>query len=141
MFTCTCVQDEVTHHRLRGGSKNPSNKAAAMGTRGAYATYVNTEIWRSACALARRSAPARRREAAFSLRSHFGEGGPAKAGNAAGGFFQQIRQTTFEPSAVHDILMQGLEHPSDFLAPSPKGFRMAAGKGPESSRYLRNTES
>ena len=28
------------------------------------------------------------REAAFSLRSHFGEGGPAKAGNAAGGFFQ-----------------------------------------------------
>jgi len=24
------------------------------------------------------------REAAFSLRSHFGEGGPAKAGNAAG---------------------------------------------------------
>jgi len=28
------------------------------------------------------------REAAFSLRSHFGEGGTAKAGNAAGDFFQ-----------------------------------------------------
>ncbi len=27
------------------------------------------------------------REAAFSLRSHFGEGGTAKAGNAAGDFF------------------------------------------------------
>ena len=32
---------------------------------------------------------ARLREAAFSLRSHCDEGGPAKAGNAAGGFFQQ----------------------------------------------------
>ncbi len=28
------------------------------------------------------------RVAAFSLRSYFGEGGPAKAGNAAGDFFQ-----------------------------------------------------
>ncbi len=28
-------------------------------------------------------------QAAFSLRSHCGEVGPAKAGNAAGGFFQR----------------------------------------------------
>ena len=52
-------------------------KAAAGFTRGAYTEYVSTEKWRPVCALARRSAPARRREAA-----------PAKAGNAAGGFFQ-----------------------------------------------------
>jgi hypothetical protein len=39
---------------------------------------VSTEKWRPACALARRSASARRSEAA-----------PARAGNAAGGFFQQ----------------------------------------------------
>ncbi len=39
------------------------------------------------------------REAAFSLRSHFGEGGTAKAGNAAGGFFQHFPKV-FEP--VHE---------------------------------------
>jgi hypothetical protein len=43
MFKCTCAQDEVTHHRLRVGSKNSSNKAAAMCTRGTYAEYVSTE--------------------------------------------------------------------------------------------------
>ena len=52
--------------------------------------YVSTAKGRPACALARRSASARRREAAFSLRSYFGEGGPAKAGNAGGGIFQHF---------------------------------------------------
>jgi hypothetical protein len=86
MFTCKFAQDEMTHQRLRVGSKKhalshskgPSSKAAAILTRGAYIWCVSTEKWRPACALARRSAPARRHEAA-----------PAKAGNATGGFFQQ----------------------------------------------------
>jgi hypothetical protein len=54
-------------------------------TRRAFAEYVSTEKCRPAFALARRSAPARRREAA-----------PSKAGNAAGGFFQQTRSGTGE---------------------------------------------
>jgi hypothetical protein len=111
MFTWIYAQDEVTHQKLRIGSKKhvlslpkgPSSKAAAISTRGAYAEYVSTEKWRPACALARRSAPARRREAAFSLRSHFGEGGPAKAGNAAGGFFQQtpLDVSSFAPKDLY----------------------------------------
>jgi hypothetical protein len=43
MFTRTCVGDEVPHHRLRVGSKNPFSKAAAILTRGAYAEYVSLE--------------------------------------------------------------------------------------------------
>jgi hypothetical protein len=60
MFTCTCVQDEVTHHRLRVSFKKsnvgsppspacntpPRGKAAVMWTRGSYAEYVSTEKWR-----------------------------------------------------------------------------------------------
>jgi hypothetical protein len=37
MFACKFAQDEVTHQRLRVGSKKPSSKAAAILTRGAYA--------------------------------------------------------------------------------------------------------
>jgi hypothetical protein len=37
---------EVTHQRLRVGSKKSSSKAAAILTRGAYAEYVSTEKWR-----------------------------------------------------------------------------------------------
>jgi hypothetical protein len=83
MVMCKFVQNEVAHQRLGVGSK----KSVQQG--------------RLACALARRSAPARRREAAFSLRSHFGEGGPAKAGNAAGGFFQQTHKRSLGKSRQH----------------------------------------
>jgi hypothetical protein len=59
-------------------------------------------------ACASKSASARRREAAFSLRSYFGEGGPAKAGNAGGGFFQhsqhcdRLRADSFQPGFTCD---------------------------------------
>jgi hypothetical protein len=64
MFTYKLAQDEVTHQRLRVGSKKhalslskgPSSKAAhglaypagdlTCLTRGAYAEYVSTEKWR-----------------------------------------------------------------------------------------------
>jgi hypothetical protein len=57
MFACKFAQDEVTHQRLRVGSKSPSSKAAAIFTRGAYAEYVSTGKWRPACAK-----PLRRRQ-------------------------------------------------------------------------------
>ena len=98
------THSHVTYERPRGGSKkhalslskgssrpalsHAEGKAAVMFARRAYFQYVSTETWRPACALARRSASTRRREAAFSLRSYFGEGSPAKAGNAAGDLFQ-----------------------------------------------------
>jgi hypothetical protein len=47
--------------------------------------YVSPAKWRPACALARRSASARRREAA-----------PAKAGNAAGSPFGQTQGMFFQ---------------------------------------------
>jgi len=51
MFACKFAQDEVTHQRLRAGSKKPAlrsleGKAAAILTRGAYAEYVSTGKWR-----------------------------------------------------------------------------------------------
>ncbi len=60
MFTCKFAQMEVTHQRLRVGSKKsdigsppnpacnmpPRGKAAAIFTRGAYVYYVSTEKWR-----------------------------------------------------------------------------------------------
>ena len=65
-------------------------------TRGAFAEYVSTEKCRPACALARRSAPARRREAAFSLRSPSAKEARRRQGTLLAAFFQQTRSGTGE---------------------------------------------
>jgi hypothetical protein len=54
MFTCTCAQDEVTHHRLRGGGSTKSNIGSppspachtpprGKAARSVCAEYVSTE--------------------------------------------------------------------------------------------------
>jgi hypothetical protein len=55
-----------------------------------YVEGLNEEICLRACVSKRASA--RRREAAFSLRNYFGEGGPAKTGNDAGAFFSILQK-------------------------------------------------
>ena len=60
--------------------------AWASGVYGGVREHGQAATCLRACASKRASA--RRREAAFSLRSSFGEGGPAEAGNAVGGLFQ-----------------------------------------------------
>jgi hypothetical protein len=69
MFTCKFAQDEVTHQRLRVGSK----KSVQQGRSHFYA--------RSVCVIREHG------KMATCLR----EAAPAKAGNAAGGFFQQTQ--------------------------------------------------
>jgi hypothetical protein len=77
MFTCKFSQDEVTHQTLRVGSKKPVQQGRAwfsVSRRGPPLFYA-----RSVCVIREHG------KMATCLR----EGAPAKAGNAAGGFFQQ----------------------------------------------------
>jgi hypothetical protein len=75
MFTCKFVQDEVTHQRLRVGSK----KHALSLPEGSVQQGRSHFYVRSVCVIREHG------KMATCLR----EVAPAKAGNAAGGFFQQ----------------------------------------------------
>jgi hypothetical protein len=66
-------ENEGVFKKARPLLRSLEGKAAATWTGGAYGGVHEQVKWRPACALARRSASARRREAA-----------PAKAGNATG---------------------------------------------------------
>jgi hypothetical protein len=82
MFTCKFAQDEVTHQRLRVGSKKSVQQGRewfSVSRRGPPLFYA-----RSVCVIREHG------KMATCLR----EAAPAKAGNAAGGFFQQTPNET-----------------------------------------------
>jgi hypothetical protein len=93
MFTCKFAQDEVTHQRLRVGSK----KHALSLPEGSVQTCPEAarREGRAWFSVSRRGPPLFDARSVCVIREHgkmatcLREAAPAKAGNAAGGFFQQ----------------------------------------------------